>query len=139
MTTPDVHFDMQDYGGPGVYFKTTNVTSGSAELNWVARLANDRERAAKVDLVVRLYDAQHKAVATVRKAVDLPAHAVTPVSLDAMLATPHLWQSVTDPYLYRSEIEIVSRAPNRAAVTRTDSPELQPPVRLRLGLGQRDL
>lgn len=110
VTTLDVHFDMQDYGSSGIYFKAQKVTSKSAELNWVARLTNDRENATKVDLIVHLYDAEHKLVTTLSKAVNLPPHAVMPVSLDALLETPHVWQGVVDPYLYDSEVDIVTDA-----------------------------
>ncbi len=110
VTTQDVHVDMQDYGSSGVTFTAKNVTPKSAALTWMVRLANDRERAAKVHLIARLVDAQHTAVATVSKVVDLPPHGVTPISLDARLDIPHLWQGVADPYLYDSEIELVTDA-----------------------------
>lgn len=116
VTTPDVHFDMQDYGSAGVYFKASNVTANSAALNWVAHLTNERASAAKVALVVRLVDAQRRVVATARKRVVLPPHAVSPVSLDATLANPHLWQGVADPYLYASEVEIVTQAAKPVAL-----------------------
>lgn len=109
VATQDVHFDMQDYGSSGVAFKAENVTAKSAALNWSVRLANDRERPIRGRLVVRLLDAQHKVVATVSKDVNLPPHAVTPVSLDAVLKVPHLWQGVADPYLYVSELEIKTK------------------------------
>jgi len=35
-----------------------------------------------------------------------PPHAVTPVDLAAILAAPHLWQGVTDPYLYTTTVEV---------------------------------
>jgi len=110
VTTRDVHFDMQDYGSSGIYFNSKNLTDDSAVLNWRTRLANDRERATRVAVVVNLFDAQHKIVATVSKAVDLPPHAVTPVSLDTLLKTPHLWQGSADPYLYDCEVKIVTDA-----------------------------
>jgi beta-galactosidase len=40
--------------------------------------------------------------------VALPARDVVPVDLDAVLAAPHLWQGVDDPYLYTSEVQLAS-------------------------------
>jgi beta-galactosidase len=106
VTTRDVHFDMLDYGGPGVYFVASDVTSARASLEWTARVANDRGRTVRAVVTTRLRDASRRVVATARKAVTLPPHSVTTVSLDSVLASPRLWQGILDPYLYTSEAEL---------------------------------
>jgi beta-galactosidase len=106
VTTSDVHIDMLDFGGPGVYFSTPDVTDKAARLHWRARVANERARAERVAMTARLRDAAGKVVATAQRSVAVPAHAVVPVELDAVLAAPHLWQGVDDPYLYRSEVTV---------------------------------
>jgi beta-galactosidase len=106
VTTRDVHFDMLDHGADGVYFSASDVSADNATLQWQARLANDRARAVQVELRVRLLDARGHAVAGARQTLTLPPHQVTPVLLHASLPKPHLWQGVSDPYLYRSELEI---------------------------------
>lgn len=115
VSTRDVHFDLQDHGADGVYFSASAVSVESAALQWQARLANDRAQAVRVELRVRLLDAQGHAVAGARRAVTLPPRQVTPVALHADLAAPHLWQGVSDPYLYTSEIEIVASGAGKPA------------------------
>lgn len=110
VTTGDVHFDMLDYGGPGVYFRADNVTRERAALAWTARVANGRGHAVRATVTTRLRDAGGQVVASARKAVTLPPRSVMAVALDAALATPHLWQGVHDPYLYTSEAELHSDA-----------------------------
>ena len=107
VTTNDIHFDMLDYGGPGVYFKTPEVTKDEAKLNWLVRIANDRDIATDVKLLIHLVDTRHKVVATVTRAVTLRPNKVTLVSLNATFARPHLWQGVKDPYLYSTTAELV--------------------------------
>ncbi|MRV72668.1 glycoside hydrolase family 2 protein [Duganella sp. FT92W] len=110
VTTGDVHFDMLDYGGPGVYFRAGGVSAERAVLAWTARVANDRARAVRATVTLRLRDAGGKVVATARKAVTLPPRTVTAVALDSVLASPHLWHGARDPYLYTSEAELHGEA-----------------------------
>lgn len=102
VTAADVHVDMLDAGGPGVYFSTPQPDRP----HWRVRVANDRARAENVAVTARLRDAAGKVVATAQRSVALPARAVVPVELDAVLADPHLWQGVEDPYLYASEVTV---------------------------------
>jgi beta-galactosidase len=102
VTTADVHVDMLDAGGPGVYFSTPRAERP----HWRVRVANDRARAENVVVTARLRDAAGKVVATAQRSATLPARAVVPVVLDATLANPHLWQGVEDPYLYTSEVTV---------------------------------
>ena len=109
VTTSDVHFDMLDYGGPGVYFKPRAVTADSATLAWTVRARNDRGRAVRAVVTTRLRDAAQRVVATASKTVTLPPASTVDVALDAALPSPHLWQGVRDPYLYTSEAELAEQ------------------------------
>ncbi|MDQ1919203.1 glycoside hydrolase family 2 protein [Massilia pseudoviolaceinigra] len=106
ITTGDVHFDMLDYGGPGVYFTPSAVSAARASLAWTARVANQRGRTVRAVVTTRLRDAGHRVVATASKAVTLQPHSVSAVILNSVLAAPRLWQGARDPYLYTSEAEL---------------------------------
>ena len=108
VTTQNVHLDMMDYGSSGVYFKASDVTAQSAALTYVARVANDSDKAMAVTLQTHLYDAQDKAVQTLNQPVTVAPHTVMPVTLNAPLSQPHLWQGVADPYLYQVEVDILN-------------------------------
>lgn len=122
VTTHDVHLDMLDYGSPGVVFTASDVTAEGAKLNWAVRLKNDRKKAARVKLTVRLRDAQDKTVAAISKVVNLPTQKMTSITLRAMLDAPHLWQGAADPYLYVSEVELAMDAASPALLDRMDIP-----------------
>jgi beta-galactosidase len=106
VTTADIHVDMQDFGGPGVYFSTPDATTRQAGLHWRARVANERARPQHVLVTARLRDADGNLAAAAQRSVLVPAHGVAAVDLDASLAAPHLWQGVDDPYLYASEVTV---------------------------------
>jgi beta-galactosidase len=114
VTTADVHVDMLDAGGPGVYFSTPQA----GRPHWRVRVANDRARAENVVVTTRLRDAAGKVVATAQQSAALPARAVVPVELDAVLTNPHLWQGVEDPYLYTSEVTVARAG---AVIDRVDN------------------
>ena len=108
VTTQDVHFDMLDFGSSGVQVRSTNVSARSADLSWSARVTNDSDAAKKVQVVVRLEDAEHRVTRMVVQTADLAAHSTSPVTLSAVVDAPHLWQGVPDPYLYTSDVSIVA-------------------------------
>jgi len=128
VTTGELHFDMLDHGAPGVYFKASGITRASATLAWTARVSNERSRASRAVVTVRLRDARQHTVAQVRKTVLLPPHSVTPVALSTTLRDPQLWHGARHPYLYTSEAEV---RPADAAV--------QPADRLSFAVGIRDI
>jgi hypothetical protein len=104
--THDLHLDMLDDGGPGAYFTASEVSPQSAALHWTVRVANDRDRAAPAQVVVRLYDAGGGLVSTLSRPVLVPAKAVAAIDLDGALAKPHLWDGRAEPYLYQAQVEI---------------------------------
>ncbi|UGQ44551.1 glycoside hydrolase family 2 protein [Massilia endophytica] len=106
VSTSDLHFDMLDYGGPGVYFRASAVSRERAALAWMARLRNERGRSVRAVVTVRLRDAERRVVAMARKAVTLAPRSTSAAKLEAALTAPRLWHGVQDPYLYTSEAEL---------------------------------
>jgi beta-galactosidase len=106
VTTGDVHFDMLDYGGPGVYFKAGGVSRERASLTWTARVRNDSDRTVQAFVTTRLIDAGRRVAASARKPLTLAPRSVAQVTLDSVLAAPRLWHGVRDPYLYTTEAEL---------------------------------
>ena len=122
VTTNDVHFDMLDDGGPGVYFKAAGVSSSNAALSWTARLRNDRDRAVNAVVTARLRDAGQRVAATVQKKVTIAARSNVEVTLAGALEAPHLWQGASDPYLYTSEAELAIDGSKPATVDQLSFP-----------------
>ena len=105
--TNAVHFDMLDFGGPGVYAATTALSPAKAEIQVRARLRNDLAQARSARLEIRLRDAAGRVVARASAPNTLPANSAQEATLALSLASPHLWNGTADPYLYRLETDLV--------------------------------
>jgi beta-galactosidase len=106
LTSP-VHFDMLDFGGPGVYATTTDLSAAKAGIQVRARLRNDLAKARPVRLLTKLYDAGGRVVAQASASVALSAKGAQEAALSLSLADPHPWNGTADPYLYRLETDLV--------------------------------
>lgn len=101
VATDKTHFDMLDFGGPGVYAQTTAIDGGKATVAVRSRLRNDAARGARLVLTTQLVDAAGAVATEISTRVSLGAGKSAEISQDLALADPHLWQGVKDPYLYR--------------------------------------
>lgn len=108
LTNP-VHFDMLDFGGSGVYARTTALSPERADIEIKARLRNDQAKPRAVKLVARLYDAAGKIAAETAALASLPGQDGQSVTTSLRLAAPHLWAGTADPYLYRLETDLVGQ------------------------------
>jgi beta-galactosidase len=107
LVTDPVQISPLDFGSPGVYLKTTNVSSNSADLQITTILSNATATASRVTLRATVFDAASHTVTVLTKALTLTAGTVSNVVQSTTLANPHLWNGLADPYLYRVRVELV--------------------------------
>ena len=106
LVTDPVQISPLDYGSPGIYLKTTDVSSNEAKLQVTVVLSNSTQKTQKVVVRSVVTDAATNIVAVLTNAVTLPAGAVSNVVAATTIASPHLWNGLADPYLYQSFTEI---------------------------------
>src|ERR1035441_5413393 len=106
LVTDPLHISPLDYGSPGIYLKPTNVSSNSANLQVTAVVSNANPVSASVTMRTVITDAATNIVTTVTNIVTLPAAAVSNIVARTVIANPHLWNGLADPYLYQAFIEI---------------------------------
>lgn len=106
IATDDVHIDMLDHGGPGVYATTRSVQAGTAILAVRALLRNDSKRAVRSIARVKLIDALGNIVAERSVSLTLPAGKTIPVEQELVVENARLWQGVADLYLYRLVVDV---------------------------------
>ena len=99
--TGDVHFDLMDHGGPGLYAGLRSIDPRRAGLSVRARLTNDGERPSELTVSVEARDRLSRRAGLARQRVILPPHTTSEVTLPLVIANPHRWDGVRDPYLYR--------------------------------------
>ncbi|HET7439416.1 MAG TPA: beta galactosidase jelly roll domain-containing protein, partial [Nitrospira sp.] len=103
--TDPVHIDMMDFGGPGIYARTTSVDPQGADVRVIAKVVDDSGRSANVSVAVTLMDRLGR---TAAKSVRHLAWGAGLESTAFQLRVPHahLWQGVADPYLYTLRAEV---------------------------------
>jgi beta-galactosidase len=106
IATDDIHLEMLDHGGPGVYASTRSIDGGTATVAVRALLRNDGKGAARTTAVLKLIDAAGRTVAEKALRLSLPAGRTTTVEQDLAVPAARLWNGVADPYLYRLVVEL---------------------------------
>ena len=105
-TPARTHLALGDYGSSGVYADTVAIDQGRASVRVRALVENEQAKDAGLTLRAHLIDTTGKTVASSVKRLHVGASARTQGELALSIARPHLWQGVTDPYLYRLQVEL---------------------------------
>ncbi len=106
LVTDPVQISPLDYGSPGVYLTTTSVSSNSANLQVSTIVSNSTASAQTLIVRAVVTDAATNIVTTLTNMVTLPAGAVSNVVASTVIANPHLWNGLADPYLYQTFVEV---------------------------------
>lgn len=101
-----VHIDLMDFGADGVYVTAKNITGQSADTNIEVNITNDSLQVQNVSIKAEICDAEGKIVANAEIAADVKEGETSAVSIDLPLNNPHLWNGVTDPYLYSVNVSL---------------------------------
>ncbi len=105
LTTSPLHIDPLNFGSPGVFLRTTQVSAASAELAVDVDIRNATAETASATLTAHVVAADGTAVARLQTAVDAPP-GTSRATLATTITSPHLWDGVRDPYLYHVWIEL---------------------------------
>ena len=106
LVTDPVQVSPLDYGSAGVYLMTTDVSSNSANLQVTTVVSNSTASTQTVTVRAVVTDAATNIVTTLTNIVTLQASSVSNVVASAVIANPHLWNGLTDPYLYQTFVEV---------------------------------
>ena len=115
-----VHFDLLDFGGPGVYSRAAGVGSEVVAVQVSGRVANDQHTSEKVLVETRIEDAAGKTVVSTSGDLAIPATAVATARTSLKMERPRLWRGMKDPYLYR--VVMTLRSPQGQMLDRVTQP-----------------
>jgi beta-galactosidase len=109
IVTHPVHIDLLDFGGPGVYERAAQIQPGAATVQLTSRVTNDEPSPQRIRIDATILDASDKVVAsTTTDGGSLAPGVVSVIQSSLNIAKPHLWNGVSDPYLYRTVITVRS-------------------------------
>lgn len=106
LVTDPVHISPLDYGSPGLYLQPTNVSASAANLQVTTLVSNSTASSATVTVRAVITDAASNIVAALTNIVTLPPMSLSNVVANTTLANPHLWNGLSDPYLYQAYVEL---------------------------------
>lgn len=107
VSTPSaVHLSLDDFGGSGVYARTTSVTD-PATVNVRVKVANDGSSARTCVVRAAMVDAAGRTAGEVRQNVKVGPKGSAEAVQDIEVRAPHLWQGVSDPYLYSLLVDVL--------------------------------
>jgi beta-galactosidase len=106
LVTDPVQISPLDYGSPGVYLTTTSVSSNSANLQVTTVVSNSTASPQTVTVRAIVTDAGTNIVTMLSNVVTLPAASLSNVVASTVIANPHLWNGLSDPYLYQTFVEV---------------------------------
>ena len=106
LVTDPVQISPLDYGSPGVYLKTTDVSDKSANLQVTAIVSNSTATSQTVLVRTVITDAATNVVAVLTNGVTLPPATASNIVSSDSIAHPHLWNGLADPYLYHAFVEL---------------------------------
>jgi beta-galactosidase len=106
LATDTIQISPLDFGSPGVYLRTLNVSSNSADLlvTTVVSNAGPSPRAIFVRSVIT--DTATNVVATLTNAATVAVGSLSNLVGIVTIPSPHLWDGLADPYLYQAFIEL---------------------------------
>ena len=105
MTDP-VQISPLDFGSPGVFLMPTNVSASSANLQVTTVLANTGPVATNVMVRTVITDAATNIVTTLTNLVTMPSASSSNLVTSTIIANPHLWNGLADPYMYQAYVEV---------------------------------
>jgi beta-galactosidase len=108
IVTEKLNITVTDYASPGIYISQKNVSDKSAEISVKIKLENKNHDTKNVRLLTTIYEMDGK----VKSKQEMPV-TVLPQGRQFFvqgfaLKSPHLWQGLEDPYLYKVVIQLVS-------------------------------
>jgi len=109
LSVDELHVDLDDYGGPGVYLETRNVSAESAQLAARVRVSNAGAQPTTASVTLQVKDDRERSVAQLSGEVNLAPGATEEVLLTGDLSSPRLWDGQRDPSLHTATVEVGSR------------------------------
>ena len=101
-----VHITPLDLASPGIFLKTTGVSSNAATLQITALVSNATAIIKNLTIRALVTDAGTNIVVALTNLVTLAPGALSNVLSSTTVISPHLWNGLLDPYLHRVYVEV---------------------------------
>lgn len=105
--TDKVNIAVTDYASPGIYIRQQNVSASSADVNIKVKVENKYKENRKINLLTTIYDQKNNIKSRQEKPVLISPQGRHFLEQDFKIKSPHLWQGLEDPYLYKVVVQLL--------------------------------
>lgn len=106
ISTGDAYIDYASMGYDGIHVTPTNVSHQRADITVNTIVCNASAKTKRLTALFTIRDKEGRAVARGTKKLTVSAKAHTPVAWHYEMHNPHLWNGLSDPYLYTVELQL---------------------------------
>lgn len=108
LVVPKIHISLEDYGSSGVYIEPKEVSDASASFTVRAMIKGAAKESADVKVLIR--NAEGTVIDSAIRSIKMRDAGDQEFTAAFTIENPHLWNSTIDPYLYRAEVTVTSKA-----------------------------
>jgi len=105
--TAPVHIATLDYGSSGVYLAQHAISAERADIAARIKVTNETTKRVNATVQVSIQSKEHKVVARISDNKLLTGNSTSEVTVPLTVKNPHLWNGLSDPYLYTAYVEVV--------------------------------
>ena len=106
IATAPVNISLTDHASPGVFLQQSEVTPDRARIAAVTKVSNGTGAPRKIAIAVTVFDERGSKVVSQRQAGEVASGDTRPITAYLQIDKPHLWNGVSDPYLYTARVEL---------------------------------
>ncbi|MDR1763593.1 MAG: beta-galactosidase [Dysgonamonadaceae bacterium] len=108
IVTDKINIAVTDYASPGIYISQKNVSQKSADVSIKIKVENKNHKQADIKIITSIYESGGKLKTRSESEVAVLPQGRQTFIQPLVVKKPHLWQGLSDPYLYRTVVQLVS-------------------------------
>ncbi|ULT28074.1 hypothetical protein KUH03_16620 [Sphingobacterium sp. E70] len=106
IVTDDIHVAVNDFASQGVYITQQNVSKKTADIALKIKIDNKSGKIQPIELLTTILERDGTIKAKQQTAYTLPPQGRQVLSQQIVVKSPHLWQGLDDPYIYKAVTQI---------------------------------
>lgn len=110
IVTEKLNITTTDYASSGVYIKQKNVTTFNADIEVETKLENTKKGKQDVTLKTTILNHNSETVIENSKIITVYPQGRQSFYQSLKLKSPHLWQGIFDPYLYKVKVQVINES-----------------------------
>ncbi|MFD2553414.1 glycoside hydrolase family 2 protein [Sphingobacterium tabacisoli] len=106
IVTDAVSIATSDFASSGVYITQKNVSKKNADIGFKVKIENKTGKIQEIEVGTTIYERDGKVKASYKQPYSLLPQGRQEVKYEINVKSPHLWQGLDDPYLYKVVTQI---------------------------------